>query len=185
MCPNKRARGQVQLNSLIDRNGLGPTVLELHSKGTSYIDISRILWEKYSIKVSKMAIGRYLQRDHKDIEPNTIRTSIDTIRGSVIQRTFNLSEDWTKMFEDTKNIIDISNMSGIDKSNLKKIIEAKQKTIMQDFVASRSEIGLIFDAIQKNTNGVTELLMNFSKSLDPDGRKRIVDLIKEYENKHQ
>ena len=89
------------------------------------------------------------------------------------------------MFEDTKNIIDISNMSGIDKSNLKKIIEAKQKTIMQDFVASRSEIGLIFDAIQKNTNGVTELLMNFSKSLDPDGRKRIVDLIKEYENKHQ
>jgi hypothetical protein len=180
--PNYHARGNTQPHSIIDKYGVGSMVLELHSKGSSYQEISNAIWEKHSVRVSKMAISRYLSRDRRgDIEANTIYTSIDAIRERVISKSLLLYEDYNRMFEEIKTIIDTSRMQSTDKLAVKRILEAKQKTILQEFTSNRGELGMIFEAVLKNEDGVNSLLMEFSRSMCPQCRKKVVEAVVRYE----
>ena len=180
--PNYHARGNTQPHSLIDKVGVGHTVLELYARGQSYREIANFIWEKYSIKVSKMAISRYVARDRKDIHVNSIHTSLQTIQDATIQKTIGLYEEYNRMFEEIKTVIDTSNIASTDKLVINKNLEAKRKLILNKFTENRADIGLIFEAIQKNEQGIVDLLMDFSRSMCPECRRKVVDTIKAYES---
>lgn len=180
--PNYHARGNTQPHSLIDKVGVGHTVLELYARGHSYREISNFIWEKYSIKVSKMAISRYVARDRKDIQANTIHTSLQTIRDNTIKNTIDTYEDFNRMFDELKNIINTSNLASTDKLFINKNLEVKRKIIINNYMENRAEIGLIFEAIQKNEKGIADLLMDFSRSMCPMCRRKAVDTIKDYQS---
>ena len=180
--PNYHARGNTQPHSIIDKYSVGSVVLELFARGHSYREISNAIWEKHSVKVSKMAISRYVARDRKDIRPNTVHTSLQTIREATIQRTADTYEDFNKVFDDIKTLIDSSKLSSMDKLSIRKNLDAKQKQILNEFSENRAEIGLIFEAIQKNEQGMIDVLMEFSRSMCPECRRKVVDTIKMYES---
>jgi transposase-like protein len=180
--PNYHARGNTQPHSIIDKYGVGSVVLELYARGHSYREISNAIWEKHSVKVSKMAISRYVARDRMDIRPNTVHTSLQTIREATIQRTVDTYEDFNRVFDEIKTLIDTSKLPSTDKLSIHKNLDAKQKQILNEFTENRAEIGLIFEAIQKNEKGVMEVLLEFSRSMCPECRRKVVETIKIYES---
>jgi hypothetical protein len=178
---NRNPRNYIQPHSIIDKHGLGNYVLELYAKGVSFREISELIWTKHSVKVSTMALSRYVSRDRPDITPNKIGTSLEIVRDSVVRKTIALDEDYTRLFDDMTSIIDNAQIPTKDKNAIKTIVEVRRKTLHQIFIESRAELGLVFEAVMKNEAGVIELLMNFSRNLCPECRGKLLASIKEYE----
>jgi hypothetical protein len=180
---NRHGRGNLQRKSIIDKNGLGATVMELYGKGTSFREISDILWTKHSVKVSPMGVNRFIDRGRGDIQPNAVYDNLTSIQERVSSNTTHIYEDYNRMFEEIKTIIDTSRMQSTDKLAVKRILEAKQKIILQEFNLQRGELGMIFQAVRINEEAINTVLVEFSKMLCPGCRKKVSDCVKAHERK--
>jgi predicted transcriptional regulator len=180
---NRRAGQNQAPHSSVDKAGVGATVLELYAKGNTYSEIVRTLWEKHSVRISKMAVSRYVARDRKDITPNTAYSSIETIRDTIIQKNNNTFEEFERIFTEIGNLIDLSKLSSQEKSNIHKALGIRRKQIMNIFISEKCDIGLLFESIIKNEQGISELLIEFSDNLCSQCRSDVSKIIEEYETK--
>jgi hypothetical protein len=168
-------------SSVIDKAGIGNFVMECYAKGMSYREIGQAVWEKHSIKVSKMALSRYIIRDKKDFRPNVVGDSLQLVRDSIIQKNLDAYEDFNRVFDEIGTLIDISKLSSQEKSNLRKVLDIRKKQIVAKYTESRADLGLVFESLQKNEQGVTDLLIEFSTCLCPEDRRKVSKLVEDYE----
>lgn len=184
--PNPHSKGQLahfHPSSIIEKNGLGNFVLELYNQGKSYSEISLALWERHSVKCSKMAIQRFINRNDKRFTPSRVGTSLEIIRESTIQKTADYYDTFGRIFEEINLLVDSSKLSSLEKLAIRKSLDAKRKLILQQYNENRAELGLLMEAVIKHEEGINEVLLDFSRQLCPDCRKKVVDIITDYEKK--
>jgi uncharacterized protein YwgA len=177
----KGKAGMKKRKSIIYSNNLQDTIVELHTRGMNYTEICRVINEKSDIKVNRMQISRFLaQLTPDDIKTNTI-TNLSGMRSRTIENNITILNDYDLATNDIITLIETSRLSVVDKGILKKQISAKLKQVRKNFVENRGELLDIFQEVNSTIATSNQFLLDVSKLLCSDCRKKVVKAVQDIE----
>ena len=166
--------------SKISKYNLEEIVMDLFSKGLSYQKICDELNEKYfskhNDKISLMAVHRYIQNKRKEFEnliwSGNYETAVISCRDKGMESLNRLGRELILLFEM------LYRTKGINASD-KRYLERHKEEFLNRIQQVIGNFGYISNSISYKTDAMRQMLLEFSKELDVDGRQKVAELLED------
>lgn len=166
--------------SKISKYELEEIVLDLSAKDYSYQRIADTLNEKYLPKhndsITIQAISRFVRKKRKQFEKDCWNSNYEIATLSATNRGFDSLE---RLGRELELLIElIFRCKGISKGDRNYITRHKREMLSR-ISNVINDFGYISNSISYKQDAMRGLLMDYSKSLDVEGRKRVSKLLEE------
>jgi len=174
-------KGNQFKKSIIYRNNLQDTIMELHCRGLCYSEICRVINDKTGLHINRMQISRHLSSvKPDDLKRNTI-SNLKGIRDRTTENNLKILSDYDLSMNDIISSIEVSHLNNTEKGILKNQILSKLKPVRKSLVLQRGELLDIFQAINECNETTRRFLIDVCVMLCPECRGKIVKVVKSIE----
>jgi uncharacterized membrane protein YheB (UPF0754 family) len=166
--------------SKISKLNLEEIVMDLFSLGWSYQRICNELNEKYFSKnnetISLMAVHRYIQNKRKEFEnlvwSGNYETAVISCRDKGMESLNRLGRELILLFEM------LYRTKGINASD-KRYLERHKEEFLNRIQQVIGNFGYISNSISYKTDAMRQMLLDFTKELDSNGRQKVSELLED------
>jgi hypothetical protein len=181
-------RGRGQQMSIIEREGLIALILELNALGYNYTEIIKEVQKRRNITLSKSALTRFFNK-HRQIAKDYGDSSYARAVGDYsidisdrLRRTIHSIRTSTK---DIREAIDKCNIPYNQKSSLKKQIYDIMDEFRETYGTIEHDTMSLMILLREDYESVNKMILEFSNSLCPDCRRKVLNIVTDYSSKRQ
>lgn len=166
--------------SKISKLDLEDVVMDLFSKGLSYQKICDELNERFFSKnndsISLMAVHRYITRKRKEFQDDVWNGNYETATISCRDRGM---ESLERLGKELILLFDmLYRTKGIDVGS-RRYLERHKQAFLNRIASVINDFGYISNSLEYKRNAMRQLLLDFTKELDVDGRQKVAELLED------
>jgi hypothetical protein len=168
------------VESKISQYNLEEIVMDLFSKGWSYQKICDELNERFFSKnndsISLMAVHRYITRKRKEFQDDVWNGNYETATISCRDRGM---ESLERLGKELILLFDmLYRTKGIDVGS-RRYLERHKQAFLNRIASVINDFGYISNSLEYKRNAMRQLLLDFTKELDVDGRQKVSKLLED------